>query len=128
VNRQFHTTQNVCELTSVVNQLERKTINETMMMFHSAVLIVAPHGAGLSNMLFSQPGTYVIEGLCNPPYIVLCYQRLAYVLGHHWHGVMARRGCQKFVDISSYLIESITRKFLHLWKSGQQQQLSSGES
>jgi len=35
-------------------------LNETMTMFHSAVVIVGPHGAGLSNMLFSKPGTYVV--------------------------------------------------------------------
>ena len=39
------------------------SLNDTMMMFHSAVIIVAPHGAGLSNVFFSQPGTYVVLSL-----------------------------------------------------------------
>ena len=45
------------------------SLNDTMTMFHSAVIIVAPHGAGLSNMLFSRPGTYILEAVCNPPQV-----------------------------------------------------------
>jgi len=37
------------------------TLNETMTMFHEAVLVVAPHGAGLANIVFSVPGTAVVE-------------------------------------------------------------------
>jgi len=37
------------------------TLNETMTMFHEAVLVVAPHGAGLANIVFSLPGTSVVE-------------------------------------------------------------------
>ena len=92
------------------------SLNETMMMFHSAVIIVAPHGAGLSNVFFSQPGTYVVEGVCNRPYVNLCFQRLAYILGHHWHGIMSRGGCLNVVSVSIYEIDIVVRKFLHLWK------------
>ena len=33
-------------------------------MFNQAFLVIGPHGAGLSNLLFSEPGTAVIEGTC----------------------------------------------------------------
>jgi len=95
------------------------SLNDTMMMFHSAVIIVAPVGAGESNMFFSQPGTYVIEGVCNPPHVNLCFQRLAYILGHHWHGIMSRGGCLNVVSVSIYEMDIIVRKFLHLWKISQ---------
>ena len=95
------------------------SLNDTMVMFHSAVIIVAPHGAGETNMIFSQPGTYIVEGVCNPPHVNLCLQRLAYVLGHHWHGVMSRGGCSNFVSVSVHEIDTLTRKFLHLWKVSQ---------
>ena len=84
------------------------SLNETMMMFHSAVLIVGPHGAGLSNMIFSQPGTYVLEGVCNLPHVILCFQRLAHILGHHcihWHGVTSRGGCEGVVDVPASLYQ-----------------------
>ena len=58
---------------------------ETMTMFNSAFMVVAPHGAGESNLLYSEPGTILIEGLCKPPN--LCYRTLAAGLGHRYHGI-----------------------------------------
>jgi len=92
------------------------SLNDTMMVFHSAVVIVAPHGAGLSNVFFSQPGSYVIEGVCNLPHVNMCFQRLAEVLGHHWHGVTSRGGCEDVVDVSAASIEAAVRGYLRLWK------------
>ena len=63
------------------------TFTETMWRFNKAVLIIAPHGAGLANMIFSEPGTFVIEGLCPPPQTNMCFQRLAHVLGHRFYGL-----------------------------------------
>ena len=92
------------------------SLNETMVMFHSAVVVVAPHGAGLSNLYFSQPGTYVVEGVCNMPHVNLCYQRLTHILGHHWHGVTSRRGCEGVVDVSATSVDDAVRNYLRLWK------------
>jgi len=91
------------------------SLNDTMMMFHSAVIIVAPHGGGLSNMFFSHPGTYVVEGVCNVPHINLCYQRLAHILGHHWHGVASRGGCLSNVNVSARRLDNAVRSYLRLW-------------
>jgi len=89
------------------------SLNDTMVMFHSAAIIVAPHGAGLSNMLFSQPGTYIIEGVCNPP--TLCFYRLARVLGHHWHGVMGKGSCySRFLNISTFDIFAALNAYLRM--------------
>lgn len=100
------------------------SLNDTMVMFHSAVIIVGPHGAGLSNMLFSQPGTYVVEVMCNVPWINLCYQRLAYVLGHHWHGLTAqsrfpRVHCRSkhTLIVSPLYIDAVVREYLRMWSS-----------
>jgi len=91
------------------------SLNDTMMMFHSAVVIVAPVGAGEVNMFFSQPGTYVVEGVCNLPHVNLCFQWLAHVLGHHWHGVTSRGGCQTVVDVSAASVEDAVRSYLRMW-------------
>jgi len=88
------------------------SLNDTMMMFHSAVMIVAPHGAGLSNMFFCRPGTFVLEGVCNLPHVNLCYQRLAHVLGHHWHGVTSRGGCEGVVDVPASHIDATLREYI----------------
>ena len=93
------------------------SLNDTMMMFHSAVIVVGPHGAGLSNVFFSQPGTFVVEGVCNLPHVNLCFQRLAHVLGHHWHGVTSRRGCEDIVDVAASHVDAAVRDYLRLWAS-----------
>ena len=92
------------------------SLSDTMRIFHSAVMIVAPLGAGEANMIFSQPGTYVIEGICNPPYVILCFQRSAYVLGHHWHAIMSRRGCMGVVDVSAASVDNAVHRYLRVWK------------
>ena len=63
------------------------SFGDVVRMFHKAKLIVAPHGAGLSNMLFSQPGTIIVEGLCNVPNLNLCYLTLSHLLGHRYYGI-----------------------------------------
>jgi len=90
-------------------------LRNAMKMFYSAVIIVAPMGAAESNMLFAQPGTYVVEGFCNPPLVNLCYQRLAFVLGHHWHGIMSRRGCGGVIDVTATSVDDAVRSYLSSW-------------
>ena len=57
---------------------------ETMEIFNRAFMVVAPHGAGESNLLFSEPGTILVEGLCHP--VNLCYRNVATSLGHIYYG------------------------------------------
>ena len=88
------------------------SLKDTMEMFNRAVMVVGPHGAGLSNIIFSEPGTFVIEGVCNRPHVNLCYQRLAYTLGHHYHGIQANRGCFGQIDINPSDIENIVLTYI----------------
>ena len=71
------------------------TFNDTMAMFNRAFMVVAPHGAGESNLIFSEPGTVLIEGLCvkNKQEIVLCYRNLMSSLGHEYFGFLAKNNC-----------------------------------
>lgn len=41
--------------------LEDLGVLEQVLLFHSAEVIIAPHGAGLANLVFAQPNTQVIE-------------------------------------------------------------------
>lgn len=56
--------------------LESLTVAEQAALFHSAKVIVAPHGAGLTNTVFCQPGTKIIE-FFSPKYVNVCYWALA---------------------------------------------------
>jgi capsular polysaccharide biosynthesis protein len=41
--------------------LEGMSIRDQILLFQSAEFVISPHGAGLSNLLFCEPGTKVIE-------------------------------------------------------------------
>ena len=57
-------------------ELENLPIAEQMALFSDASLIVAPHGAGLTNLLFTRPNTLVLE-MFPFGYINQCYRVLA---------------------------------------------------
>ena len=93
-------------------------------MFNAAVMVVAPHGAGLENLVFSEPGTFVVEGVCNRPHTNLFFQRTAQVLGHRWHGIPSSDVCIQpngvggifgVVTIEPSIINDTIRTYLYLW-------------
>ena len=51
---------------------------EKIQLFHSAEVIVSPHGAGLANLTFCNPDTKIIE-LFPPTYVVPCF----YIISSH---------------------------------------------
>lgn len=64
---------------------EQLTVAEQIALFAEATCILGAHGAGLTNLLFAQPGTKVIE-IYNRMMWVDCYHRVSGLLGHeHWY-------------------------------------------
>ena len=59
---------------TVVN--ERLSVAEQAGLYKGARVIVAPHGAGLSNLVFCRPGTTVIE-IFSPQWLNLAFWKLA---------------------------------------------------
>jgi Glycosyltransferase 61 len=57
-----------------------RTVDEQISLFQSAAIVVAPHGAGLTNLLWCQPGTRVIE-LFHSNYTPLYYSYICHILG-----------------------------------------------
>ena len=70
-------------------------LEDTMTMFNRAVLVVAPHGAGLFNTIFSEPGTIILETICKTPGSNVCFMRLSHVLGHRHYASQSVSGCDK---------------------------------
>ena len=64
--------------------LESFSFLEQVDLFSQAEVVIAPHGAGLTNLLFSQPGIKVIE-IFAPSYPGKCFQNLCglYGLNHY---------------------------------------------
>jgi len=65
------------------------TVEEQVSLFHTAEWIVAPHGAGLTNMLFGEH-LRILEFIHDPsPYMY--FSRLASILGHEHHYIPAKQ-------------------------------------
>ena len=75
-------------------------------LFARAHMIVAPHGAGLVNMIFSPPGTFVVEGMFyldgKPNW---CFRTLAHVLGHRYYGQLGKQ-C---MDVTANDLEPVVK-------------------
>ena len=54
---------------------------DTVSIFSHAALVIGAHGAGMANLLFAQPQTYIVEIQCSCR-IVQCFRDLAEYLGH----------------------------------------------
>lgn len=63
---------------------ELLTLSEQIRLFQSAEAIVAPHGAGLTNLLFAQPGVKLLE-LFSPHYIEPYYWVLSEYAGADYY-------------------------------------------
>ena len=61
-------------------QPERLGLVEQAKLFSAAECIVAPHGAGLANIVFAPTGAHLVE-LFHPDAKAVCYQELAQVCG-----------------------------------------------
>ena len=57
-------------------RLETLDVSEQVELFRAADVIVAPHGAGLTNLVFCEPGTTVVE-LFAPTYMNVCFWALS---------------------------------------------------
>ena len=83
-------------------------------LFGAAVAVVGPHGAGLSNVVFSAPGTALVEAVCNEPHVNMCYQMTAHVLGLRYHAVPSRGGCERVVDVAASDVETAVDAYVDM--------------
>ena len=65
--------------------LEGKSVAEQAAVFAEAEVVVGPHGAGMTNLIFCTPGSAVIE-LFSPYYVNPCYWTIPHEVGlKHFH-------------------------------------------
>ena len=70
-------------------RLEDFSVGEQIEMFQDAELIVAPHGAGLTNLVYARPGCVVLELLMDA-YVNWSFRRLAAVRGVQYDCILGR--------------------------------------
>ena len=73
----------------VAVKLEQLSIVEQIELFAGADIIVAPHGAGLTNIVFAREGCVVVEIMMDR-YCNWCYRRLAAIMKQSYMCVMGR--------------------------------------
>ena len=66
-----------------VCRLESMTFEEQVRLFRNAEVVVGPHGAGFTNLIFSNPGTRAVEIMAKG-YERRCYWTLCEELGHDY--------------------------------------------
>jgi capsular polysaccharide biosynthesis protein len=98
----------------VTCELEAMPLAAQVRLFHQAELVVAPHGAGLSNLMFCKPGTRVIE-IFEPSVIRLCYWSISDLFRLDYHflvgGTVASGGPEPDINVEpaklACLLESL---------------------
>jgi capsular polysaccharide biosynthesis protein/tetratricopeptide (TPR) repeat protein len=60
--------------------LETRSVAEQAALLAQAEMVIAPHGGGLTNLVFCQPGTPVLE-LFSPEFVYPCYWLVSNLLG-----------------------------------------------
>jgi Glycosyltransferase 61 len=78
-----------------------RTVDEQIALFRQAEIVVAPHGAGLTNLIWCDPGTQVIE-LFYQGYTPRYYNYLCQILGLKYKYMIDE-------DVASHILPEYTR-------------------
>jgi hypothetical protein len=95
----------------VICQLEDLPFEEQVRLFRNAEIVVAPHGAGLTNLIFSKKGIKVLE-IFSKNYERRCYWTLCEELGHDYHFYLGESefpGRRGEPDIRVTLVEDFSK-------------------
>jgi hypothetical protein len=75
------------------------SLTEQMKLFSGADCVVSIHGAGLANLLFSQPGVNVVEFMSPlPQYANSCYYSLCAAAGHTYGYILGEHNAADLVE------------------------------
>lgn len=112
-------TRSVCNYKMLCNEILKHyklkvyNYNDTILkiskLFSSAKVVIAPHGAGLSNILFCKIDTLILEFL-DSKRINLCYSGLAYSLGLKYVGILTLLNNDNCFNVNVSLIMNILIK------------------
>ena len=86
-------------------RLEKMSFEEQVRLFRNAEVVVGPHGAGFTNLIFSKPSTRVFEILAKG-YERRCYWTLCHELGHNFYFYLGspkfpERKCEPDIEVNA---------------------------
>lgn len=88
---------------------ENKTLNEQIQLFSECDILISPHGAGLTNMLFMPKGSKIIEiGHADINRQPLCYWHLANQLNHDYNYIPTYSDDNEIFTLNSKSFNLIT--------------------
>ncbi len=125
--QQLATTNNIN--LEIFSDKHMPSVNETAKMFNRAFMVIGLHGAGLSNLIFSRPGTVVFEITCYDMHrnLRLNYPNLMSVLGHRYYAFVpektTKQACLQ-VNISKVMtaMTFFVNQWQFTWVNGANQQ------
>jgi capsular polysaccharide biosynthesis protein len=92
---------------------ENGSLVEQVYMFQQTDVMIGTHGAGLTNILYCQPGAHVVELLCESPqgFVYAC---MAAAVGlTMWSVLEWKFSCYKSVNVSQEHIDSLASNMLN---------------
>ena len=92
--------------------LEFLSVPEQAALLANARIVVAPHGGGLTNLIFCNPGTKVIE-ICSPRYVLSCYWVISNHLGLDYYYLEGQRLANSRTDSEVIAPRNIPRYSLY---------------
>jgi hypothetical protein len=99
----------------LVLHAEQMPFIEQVEIFRRASVVIGPHGAGLTNLIFAPKGTRVLE-FFEPTEVRRCYWALCRELGHdyrfHLGGTGAQRGMEPDIILDPSALELALRNLL----------------
>ncbi|NEP80276.1 MAG: DUF563 domain-containing protein [Okeania sp. SIO3B3] len=115
-NARYRRIMNEAELVEILSQFgftyitpESMSLENQIATFANAKIIVAPHGSGLTNIVFCNPGTKIIE-IFSPHYLRYYYWQISQLLGlEHYYLIGEAFSCYPIRNImyESSLVEDI---------------------
>ena len=94
-----------------VYELEKLSFQEQIILFRDAEIVIAPHGAGLTNMIFCKEGIKLIE-ILNPNFQATCYWILANLKKIDYYcifGEGAKESCQDLYNCNEDITLDMTK-------------------
>jgi hypothetical protein len=89
-------------------ELEEISLSAQIALFAEAEAVVAPHGAGLTHLIWCAPQTKILE-VFSPLYVNLCYWSIASVVEADYYYLLgSEEGVVDDVNDSRYFLENIS--------------------